>query len=207
MLRTSASENVYPAVSLTFRSVSVKGKATVLSCRRGHCRFQPGFQLLMIDNPGLLHYHAASAEDHEVWNASHIESCRYIRVALCIELQHYRSSRHSSSRTRDFRRRYLTRSAPGSPEIHEYRNPSFLNDFVERGRVNFERLIHWWQWSLAIPTLPGIGQMFRRDAIPAATGFAGSNYRHNFLNCSDEAGCVRVASLLKRPIRYAVSVA
>jgi hypothetical protein len=149
-----------------------------LGCRRGNCRFQPGFHLLMPDHSRLLRHEAPAAEDDEVWNASHVEPARYFRIAFSVKLYYDSSSSHIRRRTRNFRSRHPARSAPRSPEIHKHRNMGILNDFREGLRINFQRFVHRLQRSLAGATPSGIGEMCRRNTVHASTSFAGSNYWH-----------------------------
>src|SRR6267154_2909571 len=99
-------------------------------------RFQPGFHLIVADQSRLLRYRMTLAENNEVWNASHVESCRHFWIAFRINLHDHCSSGHICGRTLNFRRRHSAWSTPGSPEIHQHGDPGVLNNFVEYLRIN-----------------------------------------------------------------------
>jgi len=132
----------------------------------------------MTDCARLLHHGMAGVEDDEVWDAAHVEARRDFRIAFGIEFDNDGTSGHVSGGAGNFRRRDPARPTPRRPEIHQHRDAGILNDFVEDRRINFQRLIRGRQWIFTSATPPGIGEVYRWNAVRASTDFAGSNYSH-----------------------------
>jgi hypothetical protein len=92
----------------------------------------------MINCARLLHHGSPSAEDNQVWDATHVEPSRQFRIAFRVDLYDDRLPGHIGSRARHLRCRHPAGSAPFSPKVREHRNTGILDDFVERFTINFQ---------------------------------------------------------------------
>jgi hypothetical protein len=139
----------------------------------------------MVNCARLLHHGSPSAEDNEVWNATHVEPSRQFRIVLRVDLYDDRLPSHIGSRARHFGRRHPAGSAPFSPKVREYRNMGILDDFVERFTINFQGLIHWRQGRFAGAAATGVSEAGRWNAVLSPTGFACSNHRHTYFTTTN----------------------
>jgi hypothetical protein len=108
----------------------------------------------MVNCARLLHHGSPSAEDNEVWDATHVEPSRQFWIVLRVDLYNDRFPGHIGSRARHLGRRHPAGSAPFSPKVREHRNTGISDDFVERFTINFQGLIHWRQGALQAPQRP-----------------------------------------------------
>jgi hypothetical protein len=91
----------------------------------------------MVNCARLLHHGSPSAEDNEVWDATHVEPSRQFRIVFRVDLYDDRIASHIGSRARHLGRRHPAGSAPFSPKVREHRNTGILDNFVERFTINF----------------------------------------------------------------------
>jgi hypothetical protein len=136
----------------------------------------------MVNCARLLHHGSPSAEDNEVWDATHVEPSRQFWIVLRVDLYNDRFPGHIGSRARHLGRRHPAGSAPFSPKVREHRNTGISDDFVERFTINFQGLIHWRQGRFAGTATTGVSEAGRWNAVLSPTGFACSNHRHIFYN-------------------------
>jgi hypothetical protein len=139
----------------------------------------------MVNCARLLHHELPTAEDNEVWDATHVEPSRQFRIVLRVDLYDDRLPSHIGSRARHFGRRHPAGSAPFSPKVREYRNMGILDDFVERFTINFQGLIHWRQGRFAGAAATGVSEAGRWNAVLSPTGFACSNHRHTYFTTTN----------------------
>jgi hypothetical protein len=99
----------------------------------------------MVNCARLLHHGSPSAEDNEVWDATHVEPSRQFWIVLRVDPYNDRFPGHIGGRARHLGRRHTAGPAPFSPKVREHRNTGILDDFVERFTINFQGLIHWRQ--------------------------------------------------------------
>lgn len=136
----------------------------------------------MANQTRLLHHWLIVIEDHEVWDALHIEPGRHFRMTFRIELYDYSSSRHIRGGARNLWHGHSAWPALGSPEIHQHGNAGILNYFVERLRIDFQRLVHRGHRSFAGTAPSSIGKMYRWNAVLLPTSLAGSNCGHIYVS-------------------------
>jgi hypothetical protein len=146
---------------------------------------QPILYLFMVNCARLLHHGSPSAEDNEVWDATHVEPSRQLWIVLRVDLYNDRFPGHIGSRARHLGRRHPAGSAPFSPKVREYRNMGILDDFVERFTINFQGLIHWRQGRFAGAAATGVSEAGRWNAVLSPTGFACSNHRHTYFTTTN----------------------
>jgi hypothetical protein len=139
----------------------------------------------MINRACLLHHGSSTAEDNEVWDATHVEPSRQFWIALGVDLYDNRLPSHIGSCARHFGRRHPAGSAPFSPKIRQHRNTRILDDFVERRSVHFQGLIHWRQGRFAGAAATGVSEVNRWNAVLSPTGFACSNHRHTYFTATN----------------------
>ena len=162
----------------------------------------------MVNCARLLHHGSPSAEDNEVWDATHVEPSRQFRIVLRVDLYDDRLPSHIGSCARYLGRRHPAGSAPFSPKVREHRNTSILDDFVERFTINFQGLIHRRQGRFAGAAATCVSKAGRWNAVLSPTGFACSNHRHTYFTTKNlqrghrQAAC---GGRTKRsPIRFRV---
>jgi hypothetical protein len=141
---------------------------------------QPILYLFMVNCARLLHHGSPSAEDNEVWDATHIEPSCQFWIVLRVDLYNDRFPGHIGSRARHLWRRHPAGAAPFSPKVREYWNTGILDDFIERFTINFQGLIHWRQGPFAGAAATGVSEVGRWNAVLSPTGFACSNHRHTY---------------------------
>jgi hypothetical protein len=134
----------------------------------------------MVNCARLLHHGSPSAEDNEVWDATHVEPSRQLWIVLRVDLYNDRFPGHIGSRARHLGRRHPAGSAPFSPKVREHRNTGILDDFVERFTINFQGFVHWRQGRFAGAAATGVSEVGRWNAVFSPTGFACSNHRHTY---------------------------
>src|SRR5580658_10509817 len=83
---------------------SMREKTKCSLCRNGGCGLEPTLHLIVVHQTRLLHYCAASRENHEVGDAADLEAPCDVRVFFRIHFQHDRFARHVRSGARDFGR-------------------------------------------------------------------------------------------------------
>ena len=88
----------------------------------------------------MLKDERAVSKDNEIGNAADSKTLGQFRFALGVHLQNKRSACHFSGERLNFGSGSSTGSAPSGPEVHEYWNSSFTDDFIESGAIYLERL-------------------------------------------------------------------
>ena len=134
----------------------------------------------MVNGARLLHHGSPSAEDNEVWDATHVEPSRQFWMALRVDLYDDRFPSHIGGHARHLGRRHPAGSAPFSPKVREHRNTGILDDFVERFTINFQGLIHRQQRRFAGAAATCVSEAGRWNAVLSPTGFACSNHRQTY---------------------------
>ena len=132
----------------------------------------------MVNRARLLHHGSPTAEDNEVWDATHVEPSRQFWIALSVDLYDNRLPSHIGSCACHLGRHHSAGSAPFSPKVREHRNTGILDDFVERFTINFQGLIHRRQGRFAGAAATGVSKVDRWNAVLSPTGFARSNHRN-----------------------------
>ena len=100
-------------------------------------------------------------------------------MRLGIDLEDDRFSSHILGRARDFRGSCAARAAPSRPEVHQHRNGSVVDDFVEESRIGGHRFRDRIQRGFARPASAGAGQMFGGDTILLVAMSTSSNDWHD----------------------------
>src|SRR5580704_2999045 len=126
-----------------------------------------------------------AGEDDEVRNAANVIASGELRILLRIDLQNECFSGHRCCCARDVGRCHVTRTAPVGPEVDQDGNASGLDDLIEQGSIDLQRLIHRWQRSLACSAAACVGEMICANAVLLAAVLTGSYCWHRELLMSD----------------------
>jgi hypothetical protein len=135
--------------------------------------------LLVAHKTSLLKHSAASCQNNEIRDATHIETRRQLGMRLSIDLQNDRLASHLGCRTRNLRRSGAARPTPVCPEIHQDRHGSILNDLVEKGRIRLQWFRYRWQLGLAGPATASARQMLSANTILLTAMGTRTDYRQN----------------------------